>query len=248
MTTFNQNTGDDNSNQNQSENQSQGTSFNAPAGEQTNTPPNGGEGEFKISKEEYQKLLKRLDDSQSFIDTLKTETRTYREQIEELQGKTGPSIDEIMEKLKDQQGGSTNIDPDEIVQRATQVMEQNLTAKQKAEKEDKNFNEVASVLSKQFGREVDDKVTQLAQENGMSYDDIVDMAKRSPKAALKLLGVKAEPERGSPAPSRGSVNTLGMPQQTQQPRTTNLAKLTTDKDRVAYLQQEMAERLKKYQQ
>lgn len=234
--------------QNQGGEQPQGPSFGANEPEPTPQVPRGDEGGDKVSKEEFEKLVKRLNDSQDFIEQLKSETKTYREQIEELQGKVvnSPSVDEILEKLQDRKGGFDQIDPDEIVQRATQAFEQSMTAKQKAEQEQKNFESVSSVLSRQFGKEVDQKVAELAEENGMSFDEIVNMAKRSPKATLKLLGVKEEPERGTPAPSRGSVNSLGLPSTPQAPRKTNIAKLSTDKDRVAYFQTEMAERLKKY--
>lgn len=230
-------------------NKSDENSQGAPSGSDQNFDRSSSGGEQRASNvnQDYETLNKRFNDSQEFIGTLKTENKDMREKlsaaletIEQLQEQvqSQPSMDDILEQVRQSGDSNTNaVDPDKIVEQAVQKMEQSLTQKEQNALMDKNFDSVKTALEGQFGKEgLKTKVTELAAENGLSYEQYVRMAETSPKAALKLFGVEGTPS--APTPGKGSVNTYAHDAHnanTSPPRKGNIMDMRTDKDRVAYL-------------
>jgi hypothetical protein len=224
---------------------SQGANFGA--NQDKDQRPNGGdEGANNSGDSDVQKLRKRLDDSQAFIDTLKSERQADRQVIDELQNKlkSVPTIDEILEQVNRSTGGDRQeIDQGELINKAAEIFESRLNAKEIKQKQDANFKEVSSALKEALGKDgLNEKVAQLAEENGMSFDDFVRMAETSPKAALKLAGVEApKPQRN---PTESDVNTYAYDQNgTKQPiKRKHITDMTTERERVAYLNQRFKEK------
>jgi small-conductance mechanosensitive channel len=232
MTTFNS-SGDTGNN---GDSASQGSSFqqNSAASQGQESTGDGG----NSHNVDVAKLAKRLDDSQAFIETLKSERQADRELIQDLQSKltSTPTVDEIMEQINQRSTASNdNLDPDDLVNKAAEAVESRLNKAELDRKASENFNSVASALSEKFGeKEVDSKVRQLAQDNGMTFDQVVEMAKTSPKAVLKLLGVSsAEPTSSGDIPS-GSINTGGVGYENtgENKPIGSIVNVTTDRGRV----------------
>lgn len=224
----------------------QGSSFSAQETDQDRSgTTETGEGKSNQNQNvDVQKLMKRFEDSQAFIEQLKQERAEDRRLLEELQNRQTPDIDEIMEKVNQTRSADDNpVDPDVLVNQVYDKVNQTLSEKERAEKEKANINAVAQTLQKQFGDDVDSKVAEIAQENDMSFDDVFSMAKRSPKAVLKLLGVNSNSGQGSPTPSGGSVNTQSYSGR-QEPPQRNILSARTEKERVAILQEYYSKALK----
>lgn len=202
------------------------------------------------SDSDVAKLSKRVHDSQQFIETLKDERKADRELIERLQSELSkrPSLDDIMEHInqRSDNGNQTSaIDPDELVNRAVQAFEQKSTQKEREQVIQSNRKEVTSVLVQAFpGEDIDKKVTELAESQGMTFDDVFDLAARSPKAALKVLGVTA-PTAPSSTSTKSDVNTYGLSLgATQVPkRQGNLMTHRTDRGRIDYMMQRLSQRI-----
>lgn len=190
------------------------------------------------------KLMKRLDDSQAFIEQLKQERAEDRRLLDELKNKQTPNIDEIMEKVNQARSTDDNpVDPDVLVNQVYDKVNQSMTAKEQSQREEANVKSVAEVLQKQFGDDVDSQVAKLAQENDMTFDEVFAMAKRSPKAALKLLGVSGNVSQSSATPTGGSLNTQGY-SQTPPAKQRHIMSARTEKERVAILNEYYSKALK----
>lgn len=165
----------------------------------------GGVGEVDLAK-----LQKRLDDSQNFIEQLKRERQEDRRLIEELRSKPSHSLDEIKDLITKARTDGTDptIDPDTLVKTVYERVNQNMSQQEAQKRERANFDEVTQTLTSKFGADVDAKVSEIAQEVGLSLAEVVEMSKKNPKAVYKLLGIT---EKSTVAnASKGSVNTFGM--------------------------------------
>lgn len=204
----------------------------------------GGEGgdTITISKKDYEAMSRRIDDSQSFIKTLKDEGQAYRQEIEALKN-SQLSMDDILEQVRQSQGDQhTSIDPNDIANKAAEVIESRLTAKEKQKLKDNNFNTVKSTLQRELGAEgLNTKITDIAAENGMSFDEFVQMAETSPKAALKIAGIKEKAP--DPVPTKGSYNTSAYGNQPTKSndKPKNIMDMRSEKERVAYFEQAFKE-------
>lgn len=198
---------------NQGDNASQGASFGA--SQSSDQDSNGGdEGASKSGNVDVNKLIKRVDDSQQFIETLKAEGQSARETIAELTEKLSkaPTMEQIVEQINQQSSSQDqNVNIDDVVNRAVQGVTTNLNTQAAEEKANANFETVATKLAQEFGSEVDSKVTALAAENDMTLQEVIELSKKNPKAVYKLLNLEVK-NASSTSPSGGGTNTLGFDQ------------------------------------
>lgn len=154
-------------------------------------------------------MQKRLEDKDNFIEQLKGENQTTREEVAAMEErmKNMESIAEALRKPQDTSNQDTNLDESEIVGKVIE----SLNAKQAQETHEQNFATVQQTLLEKYGQEhVEAKVQEAAKANGVSYDYMVQTAKQSPTAFYKLLGEQTAPS--TPAPTHGTVtapNTAG---------------------------------------
>lgn len=72
---------------------------------------------------------------------------------------------------------------------------------------DQNFNKVKEKLVETFGANYSGKLQQQLKDQGLTAQDIDQLARRSPQAAIRLLGLDQQQQDNSfEAPTRGSVN------------------------------------------
>lgn len=217
----------------------QGTSFTEQKPDDSqNTPPEGVTPQ--LSAEEVASLVKRDVNAQSHITTLESETADLKTQLADMQAKLDQAA-EVEEVLKAQ--GQSTVDVDDIVTKATQAISQQQAQSAAEEKQTNNFKEVSNALSEKFGADkVDDAVKAACEENGMSWESMVALAKSNPKAALKLCDVQVK----APAqPTQTSINTSAVYGSYQENRDTptkvNVMELRTTAEQVADYQRRMAE-------
>ena len=248
-TTF---SGDDNTNLNQGE--QQGAFGSAP--QQEDSPASGGNNEGRASNEDqFAKIQKRLNDSQAFIEQLLEERKQdkerfakYEETLRALEERANKetSIAEVLEGMKTQQSQqsekTSQIDPDELVER---VKREALTEVQKQRMEEtftRNFQECASLVQQAYGKEnVDTKIRQLAEENDLTFEDAIEMARTKPKAFRRLF-VPEGTKSVDPKPAGGTVMTSAFQGRQEQKPSKPFHEIRTDKERIAYVN-EMFQRL-----
>ena len=230
--------------QSEGSNNTQGTSFETPPSDPLGQ--NGGNDPTK--NVDVNKLEKRLADSQQFIEVLKSERQSDRQKIEELEAKiqSAPTLDEIMEHINQNPSNTGDpVNPEDLVNKTVDAVQQQLSQTAQEEKEAQNIKEVSQILQSQFGDNVDTKVSELAANNDMSFDEIYDLARKKPKVALKLLGIEQEDaSKTTPSPT-SSLNSIAVMNQPQDPpKRQTIMDMRTERDRVNYLQERMNQRLK----
>lgn len=192
------------------------------------------------------KLIKRVNDSQQFIETLKSERQSDRQLVDEqskvikeLQEQLAriPTTDDILEQVRQRTGsdeGTRTLDINEVANQTAKLVREQQTQEQLKQQADANFKSVATSLRSELGSEgLNKKITDLAQENGMTYNDYVSLAERSPKAALKLFGISGSNQQSTNTPLQSSVNTYGFDTKNQKDNSNNNNN-STDKDALLY--------------
>ncbi len=222
--------------------QPQGTSF-TPASVD-DTPPTPPEGVTpQLSAEDVAALVKRDVHAQSHIVTLETETTDLKTQMVEMQSKL--DLAATAQEVLEAQGQST-VNVDDIVTKATQALTAQQAATTAEQLATSNFQDVSNTLSEKYGTDkVDEAVKKACSENGMSWDEMVTLAKSNPLAAKRLCNVEVKPQAQPMQTSINSSAVLGSYQQQQQetPKV-NVMELRTDSDRVADYTRRMELKLK----
>jgi len=174
----------------------------------TDTVPAGSEGaDTKSPEYQLQMLQKRLTDKDEFINTLKEESQQARQMYSGLEERMN-NMESISEVLKGQQKQvvepqDTSLDENALVGKVID----NLNRKQTEDLHQSNYSAVLSRLDQEFGAQhIEDKVAAAALANGLSMDDMVQTARKSPTAFYKLVGVASgtTPQRSMPSPTHGS--------------------------------------------
>lgn len=167
----------------------------------------GNEGiDTKSPEYQLQVVQKRLNDKDEFINTLKEENQETRKLYSAMEERLR-NMENISDVLKGQQqdvsNQATNLDENDLVGKVIA----NLNKKQTQELHEKNYNTVLARLDQEFGSQyIEEKVAAAAQANGLSLDDMVQTARKSPTAFYKLVGVNTADQQRShtPNPTHGT--------------------------------------------
>jgi len=181
-------------------------------GEQFVDPKTENQGQPDTRDPAYQVgvLEKRLSDKDAYIQQLQQEAQRAREaalDYEEHKLNT-ERVSEALDKISSQRGTdqeTPTLDEDALVGK----IEQRLTQKQKEQQKEQNYNQVQQNLLKQYGdpEKANATVAKAAQESGLSTQQLIDMAKDSPKAFYKLVGIDTsnnQQQAVSPQPSHSN--------------------------------------------
>lgn len=145
-------------------------------------------------------MQKRINDKDTHISNIENENKNMRETLLAKEEEIA-SLKQALEAFKTPQrttDQNTAIDADTLVGK---VME-TLTQKQREEVYNNNFATVQDRLVKEYGdiSKVNDKVAQISKETGLSVEDLVNTARKSPEAFYKLSGLtQAKPAPTTPA-------------------------------------------------
>lgn len=186
-------------------------------------------------------LLKKLEHSESFIDTLKKERDDDRKLIQQVNDKLSEQVElkEVIEEMKRQGQFGTKeekgeavekgVDPDKI---AESVFDR-INSQKVQEQREVNWKDVTSNLNKQFGEKTNETVYHRAQENGLSVAEAAELARSKPKVFLRMFPeLEAGKQKGgtfhSPGFSREALNR----DEANKPTPSGYTKAKSDKERV----------------
>lgn len=168
-------------------------------------------------KLDIEAVLRRDRHAQEHIKRLEAERKADRERLLELERELAKAktVDDLMSWRKQNsyrtdedeptsRADIGKIDVDAIAKAAAEQALSKLSEQERSAQEQKNFMEALSVLKEKHGEHVDKKVEERARDLGMSVPDMVNIARRSPKAFFEVMGEK---DIKTPAPtSSGYTN------------------------------------------
>lgn len=170
-------------------------------------------------------LFEGAKQKEAFIETLKAEKRALEDQLKAIQNIN--KFKEDMEKMEDNTN-QTQVTTQTSELTEAKVQELALKALQQQQLEQTrqgNEQTVKDTLNKVFGAEAENKVEAKCKELGISREFAMGIAKDSPKAFLKMLGLEE--------PAQVTVDSIiahghqSAPQQPQQPMT-DIQRLASD--------------------
>jgi len=145
---------------------------------------------------QIQGMERRMQDKDTHISTVEGENLSLREQMADTQAKLDKmgSIEDALLRMEDTSQHANNqdtaLDEDALIKRTLQALDANKQQKTS----DQNFNAVAAELSKTYGADaVDGKVRAIAEENGLTFDDMIDLSRKSPNAVYRMAGLNVTP-------------------------------------------------------
>ena len=136
-------------------------------------------------------LFEGAKQKEAFIETLKAEKRQLEEQLKAL-----TNINKFQEDIKKMEDNNTVTQVTQPTSEITEAKVKELAQAALLEQQTKmlqenNLKEVNSTLQKVFGAEADNKLDAKCKELGISKEIAMGLAKDSPKALLKMLGLDA---------------------------------------------------------
>lgn len=163
--------------------------------------------------ENVEVLKKRLNDKDSFIETLKSETKEYRDRIQQLESQLqqAKTIDELLERVKEYEPSDTSeptaprLDEDKLLSKLEERVFGKLSQKQRETVETQNWNESVSKLQEKFGDKYIDYVRNRATELAVPIEEMDRLAKTSPRAFMEL--VTGQQQRATTQPTTPSQRT-----------------------------------------
>lgn len=183
----------------------------APAPAQPQLPPEVanvvGEGKKYASVEA---ALASVPHAQNHISQLEQENQTLKQQLEEMQGKVqqATTADDILAQIT----ASQKPDGDQPVQTAgldEQAVLQLLEKREAAKRAEQNQTAVTKELVTKYGDETKavEALQTKAEELGVDFDYMKELAARSPKAVLTYFDVQSKPNENKVVPTSNSVST-----------------------------------------
>ena len=197
--------------------------------------------ELGISIEDVVALQKRDEHAQSFIETLKEETQGLRSEMTELKDAfiKGDMINKALEGDDLNNDDQTGLSEEELLNKAVDKMRAELKEDKAGETKQANFKSVTETLTEKFGDKVDDHMTKVCEDLGMTWDEAVKLAEDKPKAALKLFGADAKSVQSF---SQSTVNTSAFQQEPDKEKV-DLMSIRRDKDRVSNFEERLTQQV-----
>ena len=147
------------------------------------------------------KALLALPHAQDHIARLEAENRALREKEAE-----GRSVAELLEVVQGRQAAPQTPDVAVDANAVRSLVQQEIAAREQERIASENAKQVQEALVASFGEKAKDAFATKAAEYGMTTSEPSALAKRSPKAALDLFGLKAK-QANVPKQLASSVNT-----------------------------------------
>ena len=163
---------------------------------------------LKELEQKFAVTQKRVDDSQTYIQQLKAErdaaleTAAKARKIEDVYS----ALKEEPQQRQPQEGQPATFDSEELLNKAEARVMAKLQAQSVAQTEEANFKYVASELTKKFGDSVDAMVKEVADDAGLSMEEVAALAKQKPKAFLRMFHVEPKPAQNTTRLTSSSFN------------------------------------------
>lgn len=158
-----------------------------------------GEGKKYKSAED---ALKSVPHAQQHIQTLEAELAEVKEELAKRR-----TTQELIDELKsDRQEEPTAQQPEVDTDSLEQLVQATLDRREQQRSAKQNADSVASKFTDAFGDAAEQSYNQLAKENGMTIQQLNNLAASSPSAVLRLAGLDGKPATNV-AKTSSSVNT-----------------------------------------
>ncbi len=159
----------------------------------TTTTDNTNSGSFDAGNElqrQIDGMQKRLTDKDSHINTLESENKNINEKFADMAERLDKltTVEDTLSRMREntESNQATALDEEDLKVKVKNLLAEN-TAEERA---DNNFKAVADVLSKKYGSDkVDETVRSVAKENGLTFDDMISLARKSPSAVYRMAGL-----------------------------------------------------------
>ena len=234
--------------ENSTQNENQGPSFESSSDNQQQTQTQTQEDGSERFQRQIQGMEKRIADKDDFIKQLQDENKSLREKTSTLEEKMdelsqrSQSVEEVLERMKSSnQGGSEGDSPGLTQEDVERLAAQTYQQQEEQRRYEANTKTIAQELQKVYGSEIDQRVSELAKENDMTFDEAFDRAGRKPNAFRRLF-LSGSSGGDVSAPS-GSVNTAGLEanSSTQSKPKEKFHNLKSQKDQVRHIQEKARE-------
>lgn len=161
-----------------------------------------GEGKKYKSTED---ALKSVPHAQEHIKTLESELAELKEELTKRK-----TTQELLDELKsDRQVESPTQDPEVDADRLEALVQQTLDRREHQRSAKQNADRVATRFTEQFGETAEATYNQIAKDNGLSLQQLNNLAATSPSAVLRLAGLDGKPATNIAKPT-GSINTQAL--------------------------------------
>jgi len=145
-------------------------------------------------QQQMEVMQKRIGDKDTHISTIESENQTLREKLAAIDEKLSKmsTVEEALERIKDSNKSNqdTALDEDTLKSVMRGVLPGVMAEQTAAQKAESNFKEVSAQLTKLYGKDkVDETVARIAEENGITFDDMLELARKSPKVVYRMAGV-----------------------------------------------------------
>lgn len=166
-----------------------------------------------------EEALVGLSHAQSYIPEVKNELRTAQAQLAELQKQAEKvntleqTILELTQRGKEKETPTSSISEESIAG----IVASQMQALKQQDVATSNAQTVRNAIIKQFGEKAADVFNAKAAELGMTPEDLTQIAVKSPKAALAMIGVSGDnaPKQFKTSPAGTQVRSDGTPGRAQ---------------------------------
>lgn len=188
-------------------------------------------------QQQIETMQKRIGDKDSHISNIEKENQTLREKLADIDEKLQKmgTVEEALERMKGNKESSqdTALDEDTLKSKLRDIIPNVLKETSEKEKAAANFSQVSETLTKLYGKDkVDEVVSNIAKENGISFKDMIDLAHKSPKAVYRMAGV--DTSKQSYAPSHGTNTGFNNKYETRDEQLAYYSKLRRDDPKTYY--------------
>lgn len=200
--------------------------FNSPDPAPTNSPtaePTSSELQYVGEGKKYKTdadLDKAYGNAETFIEQLKQDADEKRKTIEELSSeldkrKTAEEVAQALQQSKaNTDSTKSSISAEDITRLVADTVPQVISAQQKEDSNIKNLKTVEAEMIKVLGtaEKANEVANAKAAENGLSIEDFMSLAQKSPEAALKIAGMSSNVAVAAPvASAQPNVNAQAIP-------------------------------------
>jgi len=180
-------------------------------------------------------MQKRITDKDTHITTIESENQTLREKMLDIESKIESmgSVEDALARMNEAKNSNqdTALDEDTLVSKVLGRMD----AKTAEETATANFNDVSATLTKTYGKDqVDSIVRKAADENGLSFEDMFDLARKSPQALYRMVGIKQAVNTSTATPSQSTQSGYASDNQNRDQQLSDFAKLRRENAKEFY--------------
>lgn len=199
-----------------------------------------GAGDEQLSTEELKALFNKSKHQDAHIDKIQGENSDLRGMLQELIDLNTSKVDadKLLEEKhsKDEAAENSSVNPQEVAKLAIDLMSED----QKEKTKGSNLLKVSTALKEEFGDNIDSEADRIARKNGLTFDQLFELAKISPELVLGLSGVKS---KAPAANMQGSYNTSSFDEEPKS-KTVNMMDLQKTSELVRNYQEKLAQHVK----